>query len=114
MTVQEQAIRTTGAWAALAALIALLTGGTSLAMLGASAASSVAESAGKSRLGAAQKAWFKQEVIAARDAGFPLILWVSTVPWIATAALGNDTWAGYSTERTELANFFGRGGITRF
>ena len=42
MTVQEQAIRTTGAWAALAALIALLTGGTSLAMLGASAASSAA------------------------------------------------------------------------
>ena len=72
----------------------------------ASVAPSVAESAGKSRLGAVQKAWFKQEMIAARDAGFPLILWVSTAPWIGATTLGNDTWAGYSTERTELANFF--------
>ncbi len=72
----------------------------------ASVAATVAESATKSRLGAAQKAWFKQEVIAARDAGFPLILWVSTAPWIGTAQLGDDSWAGYATERTELANFF--------
>ena len=28
---------------------------------------------------------------AARDAGFPLILWVSTSPWIAPAALGDDS-----------------------
>ena len=64
------------------------------------------ESATKSRLGAAQKAWFKQELISARDAGFPLIVWVSTMPWIAPAKLGDDTWGGYATERTELANFF--------
>ena len=63
------------------------------------------ESAAKSRMGAAQKAWFKQELIAARDAGFPLTLWVSTMPWIAAAALGDDSWAGYATERVELANF---------
>lgn len=59
----------------------------------------------KTRLGAAQKAWFKQELISARDAGFPLILWVNPVPWIEPAELGADTWAGYATERTELANF---------
>ena len=29
---------------------------------------------GKTKLGAAQKAWFKQELVAARDAGFPLII----------------------------------------
>ena len=71
----------------------------------ASAVAATAESAAKSRLGSAQKAWFKQELIAARDAGFPLILWVSTSPWIDPAQLGVDTWAGFATERTELANF---------
>ncbi|MBL9202997.1 MAG: alkaline phosphatase D family protein [Opitutaceae bacterium] len=63
------------------------------------------ETASKSRLGAAQKAWFKQELIAARDGGFPLIVWVCTVPWISPDELGSDTWGGYATERTELANF---------
>jgi phosphodiesterase/alkaline phosphatase D-like protein len=68
-------------------------------------APTVPESTTKTRLGTAQKAWFKQELIAARDAGFPLVLWVSTTPWIATAALGDDTWAGYTTERSEIAEF---------
>ena len=63
------------------------------------------ESAGKTKLGAAQKAWFKQELISARDAGFPLVLWVSPDPWIGPATLGDDSWAGYATERTEVANF---------
>ncbi len=72
----------------------------------ASMAATVAESATKTRMGAAQKAWFKQELLSARDAGFPLIIWVSTSPWIGTAQLGSDSWAGYATERTELASFF--------
>jgi len=63
------------------------------------------ESATKSRMGAGQKAWFKQELINARDSGFPLIAWVCTMPWIAAPQLGDDSWAGYATERTELANF---------
>lgn len=71
----------------------------------ASAPASQAESASKSRMGSSQKTWFKQELIAARDAGFPLILWVCTDPWIAPAAVGDDTWAGYATERTEIADF---------
>jgi len=72
-----------------------------------SAASSAGanESATKSKMGAAQKAWFKQELINARDSGFPFILWVNTVPWISEAQLGDDSWAGYTTERTEIANF---------
>ncbi|MEO6244512.1 MAG: alkaline phosphatase D family protein [Opitutaceae bacterium] len=72
----------------------------------ASVPASQRESATKTRMGTAQKAWFKQELISARDAGFPMIVWISTMPWIAPAALGDDTWGGYSTERTELANFF--------
>ncbi|MSU25264.1 MAG: hypothetical protein EXS32_15780 [Opitutus sp.] len=65
----------------------------------------VKESATKTRLGAGQKAWFKQELISARDSGAPLILWANPDPWIGAAALGSDMWAGYATERTELANF---------
>ncbi len=71
----------------------------------ASAPASQRESASKSRLGSAQKAWFKQELLLARDAGYPLILWVNPDPWIAAASVGEDTWGGYATERTEIANF---------
>jgi hypothetical protein len=56
-------------------------------------------------MGASQKAWFKQELINARDNGFPLIVWVCTVPWIAAPRVGEDNWGGYATERTEIANF---------
>lgn len=70
------------------------------------------ESASKSRMGSAQKAWFKQELISARDAGFPLVLWVSSHPWIMPAQLGNDGWGGFATERTEIANFIRDNHIT--
>lgn len=63
------------------------------------------DNAAKSHLGALQKAWFKQELIAARDADFPLILWVCTAPWIGAAGTGDDDWSVYSTERREIANF---------
>jgi phosphodiesterase/alkaline phosphatase D-like protein len=63
------------------------------------------ESATKTRMGASQKAWFKQELINARDNGFPLIVWVCTVPWISAPRIGEDNWGGYATERTEIANF---------
>jgi hypothetical protein len=70
------------------------------------------ESASKSRMGSAQKAWFKQELISARDAGFPLVLWVSSHPWIMPAQLGSDGWGGFATERTEIANFLRDNHIT--
>ena len=63
------------------------------------------ESATKSKMGASQKAWFKQELINARDNSFPLIVWVCPDPWIGAAKLGEDGWASYATERTEIANF---------
>ena len=63
------------------------------------------DNASKTKLGTAQKNWFKQELINARDNGFPLIVWVCPDPWIGAAVAGDDTWAGYTTERTELANF---------
>lgn len=39
------------------------------------------DDAAKSIMGAQQKAWFKQELLSARGK-FPLIFWVSTVPWL--------------------------------
>lgn len=40
----------------------------------------------KSMLGARQKAWFKNELLAAKG-NYPLIFWVSTVPWIGNAGV---------------------------
>ncbi len=76
--------------------------------------SSKKDNASKTHLGAAQKAWFKQELINARDAGFPLVLWVSTNPWIGQLDPTEDidNWTGYQTERTEIANFIRDNRIT--
>ncbi len=42
------------------------------------------DNAQKSMMGANQKAWFKEQLLAARDK-YPLICWVSSVPWIGEA-----------------------------
>ncbi|MBL9187596.1 MAG: alkaline phosphatase D family protein [Opitutaceae bacterium] len=63
------------------------------------------DNASKTKMGTAQKSWFKQELINARDNGFPLVVWVNPDPWIGAAVAGEDTWQGYTTERTEIANF---------
>jgi phosphodiesterase/alkaline phosphatase D-like protein len=78
----------------------------------ASVSPNLKEAASKTKLGTAQKAWFKQELINARDSGFPLIVWVCPDPWIAKAQLGDDTWGGHATERTEIANFIRDNRIT--
>ncbi len=55
-------------------------------------------------MGAEQKAWFERELLAA-NRRFPLIVWVSTVPWIADASPQADHWGGFATERREIADF---------
>jgi phosphodiesterase/alkaline phosphatase D-like protein len=62
-----------------------------------------ADDAGKSVLGATQKAWLKRELL--KGAAYPLVVWVGTAPWIGARQEGSDHWAGYSTERQELADF---------
>jgi alkaline phosphatase D len=64
------------------------------------------EGPAKTMMGATQKAWFKDELLAGRDAQ-KLIVWAGTVPWIGPAVANGDHWAGYTTERQELANFIG-------
>jgi phosphodiesterase/alkaline phosphatase D-like protein len=72
----------------------------------AAVATTTRESASKTKMGASQKAWFKQELINARDNSFPLIVWVCPDPWIGPARVGSeDGWGAYATERTEIANF---------
>ena len=62
------------------------------------------DDANKTMLGDEQKAWFKQELAAANGV-YPLVIWVNSVPWIAEALPGGDSWGGYTTERTELADY---------
>jgi hypothetical protein len=53
-------------------------------------------------MGAIQKEWFKQQCLYAKENNL-LIAWVSTVPYEGTLP---DTWAGFASERRELADFF--------
>ena len=62
------------------------------------------DTAEKTMLGSEQKAWFKQELLAA-NGQYPLIIWVQPVPWITEPAPGSDSWGGYTTERREIADF---------
>lgn len=65
----------------------------------------------RSMLGAAQLRWLKRQFTEAADA--PLVIWVSTVPWIAGPRSGSDDWGGYTAEREEIANHIDRLGLTR-
>ncbi|MCB0209675.1 MAG: alkaline phosphatase D family protein [Anaerolineae bacterium] len=59
------------------------------------------DDANKSMLGSEQKAWFKDELLRAKD-DHALIIWVSSVDWLPDLS---DGWYLYSTERRELADF---------
>lgn len=63
---------------------------------------------GTSIMGAAQKAWFKNECLAAKTNN-QVIVWASSVPWGGDTPI--DTWAGFPAERTELSDFFKSTGI---
>ena len=58
----------------------------------------------KSMLGAEQRAWLERELLAA-DERYALTVWINPTPWIDATTAGGDTWAGYGTERRELADF---------
>jgi len=58
----------------------------------------------------AQDGWLRRQLLAARDAGSPLIFWVSSVPWNGPAAKA-DRWQGYADHREEIANFIKENGL---
>ena len=66
-----------------------------------------AESASNTAMGATQKAWFKNTITAATE---KVIFVMSETPWNAPADPAADDWGGYTTERTELANFISASG----
>lgn len=66
-------------------------------------APSATDNSAKTCLGATQKQWLKDTIAAATE---PLVIIVQADPWIDPASAGDDGWAGYSTERAELAAFF--------
>lgn len=63
---------------------------------------SAPDNASKTMLGVEQKAWFKEQLLAARFT-YPVIVWVNTLPWIGVT--GDDGWYLYTNERRELADF---------
>jgi phosphodiesterase/alkaline phosphatase D-like protein len=65
---------------------------------------------GKSMLGPQQLDWFKQELMASARS-HALIIWVSSVPWIADDD-SNDRWSGFSHERKAISDFIVDNGVT--
>ncbi|CAM3144315.1 alkaline phosphatase D family protein [Rariglobus hedericola] len=65
---------------------------------------------GRRMMNAAQDAWLRAQLLAARDAGCPLIFWMSSIPWNGTE-LPVDRWQGYSAHRAEIADFIKANGL---
>lgn len=74
-------------------------------------ANSATDNSSKTMMGATQKAWFKSEIDAAKTAG-QVVAWISEIEWQYPQTTGDDTWAGYTTERTEIADYIKSVGMT--
>jgi hypothetical protein len=71
----------------------------------------VTDSADKTRLGVAQKAWFKQQLLfGAANYAFTFV--INPTTWGGAASAGADTWAGYAFERRELLDFIVANNLT--
>jgi phosphodiesterase/alkaline phosphatase D-like protein/outer membrane lipoprotein-sorting protein len=68
------------------------------------------DNASKTMFGTAQKQHFKDQLALAKANG-EFIVWVSTVPWIGARTTNADYWAGYDTERQEIASYIESLGI---
>lgn len=66
--------------------------------------------AARRMMNAAQDAWLRAELLAARDSGHALIFWVSSVPWNGAPHPG-DRWQGYAEHRAEIADFIKANGL---
>lgn len=64
--------------------------------------SSLTDNSSKTLLGTTQKQWFKDTIDAATE---PAIVIVQPDVWIGSAIAGDNGWFGFTTERTELANY---------
>jgi phosphodiesterase/alkaline phosphatase D-like protein len=67
------------------------------------------DNATKTMLGKAQRKWLWKELAAARQ--YDLVVWANSVPWIEEPSPDEDSWAGYHTERQELATYLKQEGV---
>jgi hypothetical protein len=63
---------------------------------------SATDNSSKTMLGTTQKQWLKDQITNATE---PVIIWVGDTAWTGATTASADHWAGYNTERTEMANF---------
>jgi len=72
------------------------------------------DDAAKTMMGATQKAWFKAELLAAKDN--LLTVWLNSQVWSVDTFTGQDAdrdhWGAYSTERAEINDYMATNGIT--
>jgi alkaline phosphatase D len=66
-------------------------------------------------LGATQKAWFKNELLAAKDGA--LTVWLNSQVWCVDTPFGGldtdgDHWGTFATERAEISDYLADNGIT--
>lgn len=54
-----------------------------------------------------QLQWFYSQLLAPE----PVKVWVNTKPWIGSASAGAEYWAGFTNERTKIANFIKNNGL---
>jgi len=64
----------------------------------------------KTMMGTEQKTWFKRQLAQARHQ-YPVIVWVSSVPWIAAEGTSEDHWGAFPEERHELATYIDSIGV---
>jgi len=69
-----------------------------------------APASARTMMGAVQRQWLLDQFTAAADR--PLVVWVSSVPWIAEEASGPDHWGSYAAERDVIATHLDRVGLT--
>lgn len=68
---------------------------------------SAPQTAAKTMLGAAQKAWMESVLLAARDSGAEALVWQTPSRWLASDSATGDTWNSFAYERGELIQMFG-------
>jgi len=68
------------------------------------------DNSSKTMMGTTQKAWFKDELLAAKAAG-QIVFWVCPTPWVAATTANADHWGGFNTERKEISDFIQSHGI---
>jgi phosphodiesterase/alkaline phosphatase D-like protein len=68
------------------------------------------ERTAESMLGDRQLRWLTQELVTS-SRSHELVVWVSSVPWIAPADPGRDDWGGYPAERQQIAEAIDDAGV---